>query len=113
MNEVLMFSLILVGGVFISACSQILLKKSANIHYESKYAEYLNKRVIGAYFIFGIAAITNMLSLRFIPLTLVPILETTGFIFVAVLSFAFLKEKLSIRQVIGFLLIIIGIVVYY
>jgi len=35
-------------SVFVSACSQIALKKSANIEYDSKVKNILNPLVIGA-----------------------------------------------------------------
>ena len=42
----------MLGGTFFSAISQILLKQSANIKYSNPLREYLNWRVILAYFLF-------------------------------------------------------------
>ena len=46
------FILIMLGGTFFSAISQILLKQSANIKYDNPLREYLNWRVILAYVMF-------------------------------------------------------------
>ena len=105
--------LIVLSMVFISACSQILLKKAALIKWETKLAEYLNWRVILAYGIFGIAAAVNFYMLRYLPLSLIPILESAAFIFIPLLSLVFLKEKLRLTQYLGIVLIIVGIVVAF
>lgn len=112
MNEKILFALIFLFGVFISSISQIILKKAALKEYESKIKEYLNPRVIFAYTIFFGATLCSILAYRVIPLSLGPILESAGYIFVAFLSRMFLKEKISKQKVLGLSIIIIGIIVY-
>lgn len=41
-----------------------------------------------------------------------PILESTGYIFVAVMGYIFLKETLSRRKLAGIALILVGIIVF-
>ena len=53
-----------------------------------------------------------MYALKVVPLSMSPILEASGYIFVAILSFIFLKEKMTKKQLLGMALILIGIVVY-
>ena len=43
------YAAFLLIGVFVSAISQVMLKKAALRHYESHIAEYLNPLVICAY----------------------------------------------------------------
>jgi len=112
MNNVLLFSIVMVIAVFVSSCSQILLKRAADKKYNSKLAEYLNWHVIFAYGLFGLAALTNMYVLRHIPLSLAPILESTGYIFIVILGLLFLREKLNKKQIIGMLLIVTGIIIF-
>lgn len=112
MNEKILFSLIFVFGVFISSISQILLKKSAKREYPNKIREYLNARVIFAYIIFFAATLCSILAYTIIPLSLGPILESAGYIFVAVLSWLFLKEKITKQKMLGLSIIIIGIIIY-
>ena len=112
MIEKLIFSLIFIFGTFISSVSQIILKKSAGKEYSSKIREYLNIRVISAYGIFFAATFCTIIAYSKIPLSFGPILEATGYIFIAVLSFIFLKEKINLKKKIGLALIIVGIVVF-
>jgi len=111
-SEVWIYSLIRIVGVFIASCSQIMLKLAADRQYSSRMGEYLNIRVIIAYGLFAVGAGLNLYILRYMPLSLAVILETTGYIFVAILGFSFLKESLSKRQVVGIILIVVGIVVF-
>ncbi len=112
MNEKILFSLIFIIGVFISSISQIILKKSADREYPSKIREYLNVRVIFSYIIFFGATLCSILAYTKIPLSLGPVLESSGYFFVAVLSYIFLKEKISKQKMLGLSIIIIGIIIY-
>lgn len=99
-------------AVFISSCSQILLKKSANIKYENKLREYLNVRVIVAYGLFFSATLATLYAYKVIPLSMGPILEASGYVWVSLLSFFVLKEKISGKKAVGLLVIIAGIVIF-
>ena len=112
MNEVVKYSLIMLISVFCSSCSQIILKKAAAKEYKNRLAEYLNIRVITAYAIFFLSFGLTMLSLRHIPLSLAPILESSGYVFVAILSFFFLNECLGKKQLCAIALIILGITIF-
>lgn len=112
MNEKILFSLIFVFGVFISSVSQIILKKAAQKEYPNKIREYLNARVIFAYIIFFGATLCSIWAYTVIPLSLGPILESAGYIFVAFLSWLFLKEKITKKKMLGISIIIIGIIIY-
>ncbi|MBQ7480613.1 MAG: multidrug ABC transporter [Lachnospiraceae bacterium] len=102
---------IYIFSVFISSVSQILLKTSANKKYESRIREYLNPRVIIAYGIFFIATFVTIIAYKGIPLSLGPILETTGYLWVSLLGYFILKEKISRRKIIGLIVVVAGIVV--
>ena len=112
MNEKILFSLIFILGVFISSISQIILKKSAQKEYPNKIREYLNARVVFAYIIFFSATLCSVLAYTKIPLSFGPILESAGYFFVAVLSWLFLKEKITKQKMLGLSIIIIGIIIY-
>ncbi len=102
---------IYIFSVFISSVSQILLKTSANKKYESRIREYLNPRVIIAYGIFFIATFVTIIAYKGIPLSLGPILETTGYLWVSLLGYFILKEKISRRKILGLIVVVAGIVV--
>lgn len=99
-------------GVLISAVAQIILKKSAGRKYENKIKEYLNPYVIISYAIFFGATFCTIFAYKGISLSFGPILATSEYIFVALLSRLFLKEKIAGKKLIGLIVIIIGIVVY-
>lgn len=112
MSKLAIYSGILILSTFISSVSQIMLKRSAGRDYGSKLREYLNPFVITAYGLFFGCTLISMYALKVVPLSMAPILEATGYIFVAVLSYIFLKEKLTRKQIFGMGVIILGIVIY-
>lgn len=112
MSELVIYSFIWIFGTFVSSIAQILLKKSAQKEYSSKIKEYMNPLVIIGYMLFFFGTFLGIISLKVVPLSMSPILDSSGYVFVAVLSFIFLKEKLTKKQFSGMTLIIIGIVVY-
>ena len=112
MKDLAVYSLIMLVSVLVSSVSQIMLKKSAQKKYSSKIKEYLNPLVIIAYGLFFGCTLISMYALKVVPLSMGPVIESAGYIFVALLSFLFLREKLTKRQLIGMVLIITGIIVF-
>ncbi len=112
MSELVIYSLIMVAGALVSAVSQIMLKMSAHKEHSSALREYLNPLVITAYALFFGTTFISLYALKVVPLSMAPILEASGYIFVAVLSYIFLKEKMAKRQLVGMGLIIVGIIIY-
>jgi drug/metabolite transporter (DMT)-like permease len=89
-----------------------LLKKSAEKKYNSKIREYLNPYVIIGYGLFFGCTLLSMFALKVVPLSAAPVLESFGYVFVAVLGFFFLREKLTKRQLLSSVLIVLGILIY-
>ena len=87
MNKVLIYSGIYILGVIVSAVAQILLKKSADVKRENKLKEYLNFKTIFAYGIFFAATLCTVIAYKYVPLSMGPVLGTTEYIFVAILSY--------------------------
>ena len=113
MNKTLLiFALIMMLGTFISAVSQVILKKAAGKTYENKIREYLNVPVMAAYSIFVVATLLSVFAYKVVPLSMGPILESTSYIYVTVFGVAIFKEKLTVRKIIALFLIILGIVIY-
>ena len=107
------YSLLLIASVFIASCSQILLKKSSEIKYDSFIKEYLNWRVIVGYGMMVLSTILTILAFKGLDYKNGPILEAVGYIFMMVLSRYFLKEKITKNKIVGNILILLGIVVFY
>lgn len=106
------YIILFLSAVFISSVSQIMLKKSANKTYESKIKEYMNPWVIIAYGLFFGATLVTVLAYKYIPLSLGPILESSGYFFVTILGMFFLKEKVGKKKAMGLLIILAGIIIF-
>ncbi|MDI9589858.1 MAG: multidrug ABC transporter [Acidobacteriota bacterium] len=104
-------SLCLLGG-FISAISQVLLKKSAQRHHDSVVAEYLNVRVIMAYLMFFAATLLSVFAYRGIPLSMGPILDAMSYLYVTFFGVTIFHERVGTRKKVALSLILAGIVIY-
>ena len=110
MNEnTLFYGLILLVGVFISAISQVMLKKAALKHYDSPVQEYMNPLVILAYTLFVATTFLSIIAYRGIPLSMGPLLEATSYIYVTFFGVTIFKEKINLKKLIALLMIIAGI----
>ncbi len=103
---------ILIFSVFISAFSQVLLKKSALKTYSSFLSEYLNIYVIPAYAIYFLAVFLDLIALRKVPVSFVPVAEASSYVFVLLFGKIFFDEQFSKRKILAMILIMTGIVVF-
>lgn len=99
-------------SVMVASFSQLILKKSAMNQYETRLKEYLNPYVIIAYVFFFGSSLLTTLAYKGVPLTLGPVLESTGYVYIAILGVLVLRERLSKRKILGNILIILGIFVF-
>ena len=111
-STVLYYSLFLLFGTFISAVSQVMLKKSALKHYEKSSQEYLNPLVISAYTIFVLSTLCSVYAYKEIPLSMGAVLEATSYIYVTVFGVVIFHEKINGNKILALVLIIAGIAVY-
>lgn len=107
-----LFMLMMLGGTFFSAISQVLLKQSANKVYKNPIREYLNWRVITAYGIFFGVLLLNTYCFTKVDMRYGPVIDTAAYIFVLLFSWLILKEKITKRKIIGNLIIVLGILIY-
>lgn len=113
MNKtVIMYSCVLLFGVFISAISQVILKKAALKKYDSVIKEYLNFPVIFAYSIFIISTFLSIIAYKGIPLSMGPVLEATSYIYVTFFGVKIFGEKINKKKIVSLMMIICGIVIY-
>lgn len=103
---------ILIFSVFISAFSQVLLKKSALKTYDSFIKEYLNFYVVPAYAIYFLAVFLDLLALRKVPVSFVPVAEASSYVFVLLFGKIFFKENFSKMKILAMILILTGIIVF-
>ena len=105
------FILVFLSASLISAFSQILLKTAASKQYKSWIYEYLNPKVIIAYAIFFLATLITVYCYKVIPLSLGAMLEASGYVFVTVLGYLILKEKVSKQKILGMAFVILGVII--
>ncbi|MCM1157255.1 MAG: EamA family transporter [Bacteroidales bacterium] len=108
MNYIALF----IFSVFVSSVSQTMLKSSADRKYDNPVKEYLNPIVITAYAFFFGSTVMTTLAYKYVPLSLGPVIEASGYFFVAALGYIFLKERFSRRKVLGLFVILLGIIVF-
>ena len=106
------YSLFLLLGVFISAISQVLLKKAALVHYDSHIKEYLNPLVIIAYTMFIGTTFLSIIAYKGIPMSMGPVFEATSYIYVTLFGVKIFKEKINKKKIVALIIIISGIVIY-
>lgn len=111
-TEMIKYACILLFGVFISAVSQVMLKKAAQKKYSSVLREYMNPLVICAYMIFVIATFMSILAYRKVPLSMGPVLEATSYIYVTFFGVKIFHEKMNKGKWIALVMIVTGIVLY-
>ena len=111
-QQLILYAGIMLLGVFISSIAQVLLKKAAQKQYDSVLQEYLNWPVITAYAIFFAATFLSIYAYRVVPLSMGPILEATGYLWVTLFGVTIFHERLDKWKLAALALIIGGIIVY-
>jgi small multidrug resistance pump len=82
------------------------------VQYENKIREYLNPRVLFAYFLFFSSTLLTVFAYKGVNLSAGPLIESSGYLYVMILSFFFLKERITKKKIIGNILILLGIAIY-
>lgn len=105
--------LLLLSSVIIASFSQVLLKKSAKKQHDSVLKEYLNPYVIIGYMMMVVSTILTILAYKGIAYKNGPVIESLGYILIMFLSLFFFNEKITKRKLLGNILILIGVFVFY
>ena len=111
-KQLLSYAALMLFGTFISSVAQVLLKKASQKHYDSVLQEYLNLPVITAYAIFFAATFLSIYAYKVVPLSMGPIIEATGYIYVTIFGVTIFNEKINKQKIFALILIIGGITVY-
>ncbi len=100
-------------GQLLASISQILLKQSSGKTYPNFIRQYLNVLVIGGYGLLVISMLVAIICYGHMPYMYVVIIEPVGYIMVMFLSRLIFKEKVTRNKLLGMLLILCGILVFY
>ena len=101
----------MVFAAFLAAVSQVLLKLSADEKHEGILSEYLNPKVISGYVLLAMSLLLNTYAYQKVELRYGPVLNAASYIFVLILGRIILKERITVKKLMGNLLIILGIVI--
>jgi len=101
----------LLSGV-ISACSQMLLKKSSQIERKSLIREYCNFYVICGYGLTFLCMVLMVIAYKGLPLKYGAVLEALVYFYVMILSRIFFGEQLTFRRIAGNALIVVGVAIF-
>lgn len=107
------FIILALFGQLLASVSQILLKKSSGKEYSGFIRQYLNALVIGGYGLLVISMLVAIICYGHMPYMYVVIIEPVGYILVMFLSRLFFKEKITMSKLIGMVLILSGILIFY
>lgn len=111
-KQILLYACFILLGVFISAVSQVMLKKASQKKYDSVIKEYLNPLVVFAYVLFVGTTFLSIYAYKVVPLSMGPILEATSYFYVTFFGVKIFGEKMNKKKWIALFLIVIGIVIY-
>ena len=110
MSAKIFYIIILVVNCFLSAFSQVLLKKASLKNYGSFLRQYLNPLVISGYGLFFVVLCVNIFLLRYLPLSIEnSVCESLPMLLSFVFGRFFFAEKLGISNIIGGIFIVSGI----
>lgn len=107
------YMLLLVLSVVVASLSQLLLKKSAQKSYSSVLREYLNVYVIVGYGMMVLSTLLTVGGYRGLEYKNGAVIESLGFVLVMVLSRLAFGEKITKKKVLGNVLILAGIFIFY
>ncbi len=105
--------LALFGAVAVSAASQMLLKKGAGTHYDSFIREYCNPWVISGYGLMVLSTLCVIYAYQGVDYKNGAIIESLGYILILILSRILFREKITPKKLLGNLLILAGVAVFY
>ena len=103
-----------IAAAFVTALSQIILKKQANITEAKKsgfFAKFLNPRVIISYGLLFSTLMINQVAMIHVPVSVMHCIAATSFVLVFVMVVLLVKEKVSGRRALGVAIIILGVII--
>lgn len=110
----MIYYLIVISGVLACSASQLLLKKSATEEHRNRLAVMVNGKTILAYTVMFVTLVMNIFAMKNgVLLKEMSVLESLGFVFVPLLSAIFLSEKLSRKNIVAIIFVVLGEIVFY
>lgn len=105
--------IVLFLAVIVSSASQMLLKKGATKKYDNVIREYLNPWVISGYGLMVLSTLCVIFAYRGVAYKNGAIIESLGYLLIMFLSRIFFGEKITKKKLIGNLIILAGVLMFY
>ena len=106
------YFVLFIGAIF-TVIAQLLLKKGAMLKQKNNLVQiFLNKYVILGYILFVGVTLLNLYAFIKVPLIIMVVISPIVQILVIVFSLLIFKEKFNQNQLKGFVLIILGIIIF-
>ena len=99
-------------SAFITAFSQIVLKKSANRQHKSIFSEYINPYVLFSYACYFGVLVLNVFIYTKVDYRFGVVINSMSTVFVMLLSHIILQECVTKKRIIGNAIIVCGILVF-
>ncbi len=106
------YYIIMIVSGMLSSFAQVLLKKSAQKKHDSVIKQYLNPYVIIGYGITAFCMILTMIGFRGVPFKYGAVLESLTYLYIMLLSRLLLGEKLTLKKIVGNLIIVAGVIIF-
>ena len=100
-------------GALLTVIAQLLLKKGAMLKRKNIILDIIsNKYVILGYLLFVTVTILNLYAFKEVPIIIMVVISPLIQILVVSFSVLIFKEKINNKQLKGFILIIVGIIIF-
>ena len=99
-------------SLFLSALSNVLLKKSSGEKKKKFIYEYINLKVISAYLIYFSVVLLLIYAYTGIEYKLGTILGTLSYMILMICGRIFFNEKITFKRIAGNCVIILGIIIF-
>ena len=80
-------------GTLVSSVAQVFLKKASQKKYDSIIHEYMNPVVVLSYMVFFGATLLGVYAYKGIPLSMGPVLEASGYIYIMLFGVKIFHEN--------------------
>jgi drug/metabolite transporter (DMT)-like permease len=111
-NELIIYIAIGYIGVVMTALAQVLLKAGANKYLNNNIRLFLNGYAIVGYLMMFSVTLISLYIFKYLGLKYALIFLPSTYILVLLFSFILLKEKITQRKILQYIIISLGIIIF-
>ena len=111
-DDMFSYYFVALGAIILTAISQLLMKMGARSVSKISWRIFFNGYTLTAYTTLLIVTLMNLYVFRLLPLKAMLIILPSTLLLVMFLSFWLLNERLTQRQIVGAVVVLLGVVVF-